>query len=64
MTPIPSGAQVRQITPAPFTGAVVERRFNESHSAMEYLVENTDADGHVHSKWFVEGEIEATGDAA
>ncbi len=43
--PIKTGATVRQIQPAPITGVVIERRFNDSHDQMEYHVESGDADG-------------------
>ena len=55
--PIKSGATVRQVVPV-ITGTVVERKFSESHEEMEYLVENADADGVVHSRWFLESQIE------
>jgi len=57
--PIKTGAPVRQVT-KPIEGAVAQRQFNDSHDQMEYLVESTDADGVVHSKWFLESEIEET----
>lgn len=65
--PIKTGAIVRQIQPAPITGVVIERRFNDSHDQMEYHVESADADGDgaLDRRWFLESQItEATGDAA
>lgn len=64
--PIKTGAVVRQILPAPITGVVVERKFNESHEQMEYLVESPDSDGDgaPQTHWFLESQIEATGEAA
>ena len=54
--PIKTGATVRQnITP--IQGEVTERRFNESHGQMEYLVASPDAQGHVHTRWFLEQDI-------
>lgn len=64
--PIKTGATVRQIQPAPITGVVIERRFNDSHDQMEYHVESADADGDgtPDRHWFLESQIETTGDAA
>ena len=54
--PIKTGATVRQnITP--IQGEVTERRFNESHGQMEYLVASPDAQGHVHTRWFLEQDL-------
>ena len=63
---IKTGAVVRQITPAPIVGVVKERRFNDSHDQMEYLVESPDSDGDgaPQTHWFLESQIEATGEAA
>lgn len=60
------GAPVRQILPAPIVGAVTERKFSESHDQMEYLVESPDSDGDgaPQTRWFLESQIEATGEAA
>lgn len=60
------GAPVRQIVPAPIEGTVLERRFNDSADAMEYLVESpdTDGDGVPQTRWFLESQIETTGEAA
>ena len=58
--PIKAGAAVRQIVHA-VEGTVTKRQFNESASEMEYLVENTDADGTVHSRWFLESQIAEVG---
>lgn len=64
--PIKTGATVRQITPAPIEGIVLERRFNDSHDQMEYLIESpdTDGDGVPQTRWFLESQIATTGDAA
>ena len=42
--PIPNGAAVRQIQPAPITGKVVERRFNDSQDQLEYGVRSDDGE--------------------
>ena len=52
--PHPLNKPVRQKVVAA-TGTVTERRFNESHSQMEYLVVSGDG---TESKWFLEDEIE------
>jgi hypothetical protein len=64
--PIKTGATVRQIQPAPITGVVIERRFNDSHDQMEYHVESGDADGDgaPDRHWFLESQIAATGEGA
>lgn len=64
--PIKNGAPVRQILPAPITGKVIERRFNDSHDQMEYHVESPDGDGdgEPDRRWFLESQIEATGEGA
>ena len=59
-----TGAVVRQILPAPITGVVVERKFSDSHDQVEYLVESPDSDGAPQTHWFLESQIEATGEAA
>jgi len=61
-----AGATVRQIQPAPVQGVVIERRFNDSHDQMEYHVESPDKDGDgaPDRRWFLESQIEATGEAA
>lgn len=63
---IKTGSTVRQIVPAPIVGTVTERRFNDSADQMEYLVESpdTDGDGSPQTRWFLESQIEAQGDAA
>lgn len=59
--PIPAGAAVRQILPAAVEGVVTQRRFNESHSQMEYMVESpdSDGDGSPQTRWFLESQITA-----
>ena len=59
------GATVRQNV-KPITGVVIERKFNESHDQMEYHVESADADGDgvPDRRWFLESQIEATGEGA
>lgn len=52
------GAQVRQIVPAPIAGTVVERRLHDEAGQIEYLIEWTDADGNLASRWFLESQIE------
>lgn len=63
---IVKGAPVRQIVEKPIEGVVVERRFNDSHDQMEYLVESpdTDGDGVPQTRWFLESQIEVTGEPA
>lgn len=63
--PIKNGAPVRQIV-KPIEGVVTERRFNDSHDQMEYLVESpdTDGDGTPQTRWFLESQIEVTGEPA
>lgn len=64
--PIKNGAHVRQIQPPPIEGTVIERRFNDSHDQMEYHVESPDADGDgaPDRRWFLESQIQATGEGA
>lgn len=63
---IKTGATVRQIVPAPIQGVVLDRRFNDSHDKMEYLVESpdTDGDGTPQQRWFLESQIATTGEGA
>ena len=62
--PIKLGSTVRQVQPAPIEGQVVRKQFLEATDSFQYLVEwpDTDGDGAPQSKWFNEGEVEATGD--
>lgn len=57
--PIKNGASVRQVQPAPITGTVVERRFNDSEDKMEYGVQCSDDS----LRYFLEGTIEETAPA-
>lgn len=52
------GDTVRQIVPAPIVGTVAKKQFDESSDSFQFLVEDTDADGQVHSRWFTESQIE------
>lgn len=63
---IKTGASVRQIVPAPIEGTVLERKFNDSADQMEYLVESPDSDGDgvPQTRWFLESQIETTGEGA
>lgn len=56
--PIKLGDSVSQILPAPITGTVVKKQFNESTDQFEFLVEGTSAGGEPQSGWFKESEIE------
>ena len=60
------GTLVRQIVPAPVAGVVISKQFVEATDTFQYLVESpdTDGDGQPQTRWFNEGEIEATGEAA
>ena len=52
------GDTVRQVLPAPITGTVAKKQFNESADQFEFLVEGTSAEGEPQSGWFKESEIE------
>lgn len=52
------GDAVRQILPAPITGTVAKKQFNESTDSFEFLVEGTSAEGDPQSGWFTESQIE------
>ena len=51
------GTSVRQIV-TPIAGVVAKKQFDEVADCFQFLVENTDADGTVHSRWLNESEIE------
>ena len=51
------GTQVLQKV-TPIAGVVAKKQFDETADCFQFLVENTDADGTVHSRWFNESEIE------
>lgn len=51
------GTSVRQVV-APITGVVVKKQFDEIADCFQFLVENSDADGLTHSRWFNESDIE------
>jgi hypothetical protein len=53
---IPKGTTVTQKVQA-VTGVIAKTQFNESYDCLEYLVEYTDSDNVVHSRWFKENEI-------
>lgn len=62
---IKNGATVRQKV-TPIEGVVAERRFNDSHDQMEYLIESpdTDGDGEPQRRWFLEGDLDVLSDPA
>lgn len=55
--PIKRGATVRQIV-APIVGEVVERRMHGEADEIECLVQWTDSNGNLQSRWFLESQIE------
>lgn len=55
---IKTGDAVRQILPAPITGVVTKKEFDEASDSFNYLVESTDSDGVQHTRWFSGTQIE------
>jgi hypothetical protein len=53
------GDTVRQIQPAPVTGTVVAKTFDQAGDRFQYLVETSTVEGESHQLAFDEGQIEA-----
>jgi adenine deaminase len=53
------GTTVQQIV-TPICGVVVSKQFDEVADKFQFLVENTDSEGQVHSRWFDEDQLEET----
>jgi hypothetical protein len=51
------GTTVQQIV-TPIRGVVVSKQFDEVSDKFQFLVENTDSEGQVHSRWFDEDQLE------
>jgi hypothetical protein len=51
------GTTVQQIV-TPIHGVVVKKQFDEASDKFQFLVENTDSEGQVHSRWFDEDQLE------
>ena len=52
-----NGDVVRQVLPDPIEGTVTRFVFDETSGNISYVVENTDTDGHVHSRVFTAEQI-------
>lgn len=55
---IKKGTAVRQIMPAPFEGTVAEFSVDQDTGELQYRVQCACEEGHEHSKWFKEDQIE------
>lgn len=51
--------KVSQILPAPITGTVAGFALDQSNGEVIVLVNSTDKDGIVHSRYFKQNEVEA-----
>lgn len=54
------GDTVRQITPAPIAGIVVDKKFIAETDSFQFLVESpdSDGDGSPQTRWFEQDQIE------
>jgi hypothetical protein len=57
------GTPVKQIVPAAIEGVIDDVRWNKEADCKEIHVTFSDADGNPTSRWFLETELEVTGEA-
>jgi hypothetical protein len=51
------GSQARLVQPV-IAGEIVDTEFNKTSKKLQHLVQWTEADGHVASRWFTEDQLE------
>jgi uncharacterized membrane protein YkoI len=51
------GTEVKQVVVEPIVGKVVEYCVDQENGSLQYRVEWVCDEGHIHSKWFNDGEI-------
>lgn len=52
------GAQARLVQPV-VEGTITDIRYNKDAACLEYLLSYPDAAGELHTRWFLETELEA-----
>ena len=51
------GNKVKLVQPT-INGVIVDTRYSKQARQLEHLVEYTDTDGEIQSRWFLENELE------